>query len=106
MAKRGRTHLVGAVTTALVLTVAQSACQQPDRAATPVEVMGEEIAGNCGLEAYQDLVGLQKGMLDYFSFPERHRIIEPDSAVTMDFVPERLNVVVSEAGVVTDLSCG
>lgn len=35
-----------------------------------------------------------------------HRVIPPNSAVTMDFNPERLNVLTDAKGVILDARCG
>jgi hypothetical protein len=34
------------------------------------------------------------------------RLIRPDMAVTMDYVPERLNIFMSAADVIESVSCG
>lgn len=38
--------------------------------------------------------------------PEGARVIGPDSLVTQDYRPDRLNVSTDQAGVVTRLTCG
>ncbi|PSK40334.1 hypothetical protein B9Z65_36 [Elsinoe australis] len=38
--------------------------------------------------------------------PQKHRVIGPNQGMTMDFVPERLNVHVDESGVVKDVKHG
>ncbi|WP_298437313.1 I78 family peptidase inhibitor [uncultured Jannaschia sp.] len=35
-----------------------------------------------------------------------HRVVGPDTAVTMDFVPDRLNVLVDRQGRIFGLRCG
>ncbi|KAF2223042.1 hypothetical protein BDZ85DRAFT_262872 [Elsinoe ampelina] len=38
--------------------------------------------------------------------PSKHRVIGPNQGMTMDFVPERLNVHVDDNGVVKDVKHG
>ncbi len=60
----------------------------------------------CGLETYQELVGLTDSMLEFVHLPEGHRILRPEMAATTDYVPTRLNVSISEDRTVTRVSCG
>jgi hypothetical protein len=39
-------------------------------------------------------------------FSQRIRVITPGMAVTMDFAPNRLNIHVSDAGIITAVRCG
>ena len=59
----------------------------------------------CGASGYASLVGANIAAV---TLPAdlNHRIIRPDTVVTMDFVPERLNIEVTADGIVTDLRCG
>ncbi|MBM2575451.1 hypothetical protein JQC91_03965 [Jannaschia sp. Os4] len=59
----------------------------------------------CGAVAYAGLVGsplaavtLPAGLND--------RVVGPDTAVTMDLDPTRLNIEVDASGTITGLSCG
>lgn len=60
----------------------------------------------CGAAAYADLVGTHHEAHDFTQPGRALRIIAPDSAVTMDYNPERLNVAVDKDGVITRIWCG
>ncbi|MEM7491111.1 MAG: I78 family peptidase inhibitor [Pseudomonadota bacterium] len=76
--------------------VALAACR-------PAEEPGGEDA--CGAAGYGSLVGTNIAAV---SLPAslNHRVIGPDTAVTMDFIAERLNIRVDGDGVITELDCG
>ncbi|MCK0168631.1 I78 family peptidase inhibitor [Jannaschia sp. S6380] len=59
----------------------------------------------CRAREYAALVGANIAAV---SLPAdlNHRIVPPDSAVTLDFVPERLNVLVDRQGRIFGLRCG
>ena len=59
----------------------------------------------CDANAYKHLLG--QG-IETAQFPASldHRIIYPNTAVTMDYKPERLNIHVTKQGIVEDLRCG
>ena len=59
----------------------------------------------CGANDYASLIG---SPLAAVTLPAdlNDRVIEPDSAVTMDFAPDRLNIYLDEAGTIISLSCG
>lgn len=63
-------------------------------------------ASDCPAEAYQVLVGQQASEIDEASLPVPHRIYGPGDAVTMDYRPNRLNIVVGEDGTVVEVKCG
>lgn len=54
---------------------------------------------------YKDLIGSNIAAL---SLPDdlKYRIIYPGMAVTMDYNPERVNIEVTDSGVITRVSCG
>ena len=60
---------------------------------------------SCPIAKYQNLIGLP---FDQAVFPLTldHRVIAHDAAITMDHVPDRLNVYLDEARTVADLRCG
>ena len=60
---------------------------------------------SCNAAAYQALIGTAADTAD-FSGHKSVRIIPPNSAITMDYNPERLNVVTDAAGIIQKLSCG
>ena len=66
---------------------------------------------SCGLGSIADLVG--KAVTETTADDARKRsgartvrVIRPGMMVTMDFRPDRLNIVVDDKGKVTDLRCG
>lgn len=76
-----------------------AACVQPDQPAQP------PADDACGAGKYQGLVGQPASVLDNMTFPAGTRIIQPNSAVTMDFRPDRMNVEISKNGRIDKLSC-
>lgn len=61
----------------------------------------------CGAAALQDLVGQDEGALAAMTFPaDRVRVIGPDTAVTMDYRPDRLNIEVGRDGTILRVYCG
>lgn len=60
----------------------------------------------CGASALQNLVGQPLGEADGLGGPGKVRLIRPGMMVTMDFMPERLNVRLDEAGLIVSVSCG
>ncbi|MCZ4352618.1 I78 family peptidase inhibitor [Roseovarius aestuarii] len=81
--------------------LALAACQDEDAAS-----FGTPTKDACGAQALSNVLGTPHTDHD-FSSPQRpHRIIPPNSAVTMDHRPDRLNVDVDDAGEITRLWCG
>ncbi|MBU2981248.1 hypothetical protein KO498_05425 [Lentibacter algarum] len=62
-------------------------------------------AGTCGVEELSFVVGMVAADVD-FGTGHPVRILAPDSAMTMDHNPERLNVHTDKAGKITSLDCG
>ncbi len=60
----------------------------------------------CGASGNQNLVGQSADILAAMTFPIGTRLIYPDTAVTMDFSPERLNILVGRTGRIEEVSCG
>lgn len=75
-----------------------------DGADTATDMTEDEDA--CGASQYQDLVGQPRSEAEAVDWPEPFRIVGPDTAVTMDFNPERINIVYDENDVVTRIDCG
>jgi len=61
---------------------------------------------SCGASAYQHLVGQPLTALASVTIPDPKRIIEPGSAVTMDFVAERLDIRLDVTDHISDITCG
>lgn len=82
---------------ALILLTALAACQEE----TSTDVEDDP----CGRATYAGLIGTNIAAV---TLPGdlRHRVIPPDTAVTMDFVPERLNILTDAEGMILSLRCG
>lgn len=84
---------------ALVPLLALAACVQPETPAEP------PAADACGASKYEGLIGQPAAVLDNMTFAAGTRIIQPNSPVTMDFRPDRLNVEISKNGRIDKVSC-
>jgi putative hemolysin len=63
-------------------------------------------ARQCGADSRQNLVGTPESGLDRSLMPKLSRVIHHNSAVTMDFRSDRLNVYVDEKGKIARVACG
>lgn len=61
-------------------------------------------ADTCNAAAYAGLVG--QDAVVALQIPDPKRSYRPDEAVTQDFNPARVNVVLSETDVITAITCG
>ncbi|WP_272003749.1 I78 family peptidase inhibitor [Roseovarius sp. ZX-A-9] len=76
---------------------------------TWVKMSGEaamDTSDTCGAAAHADKIGTPHTDHDFTDPDHPHRIIPPNSAVTLDHRPDRLNVDVDEGGVITRIWCG
>ncbi|MGL6209221.1 MAG: I78 family peptidase inhibitor [Paracoccaceae bacterium] len=64
------------------------------------------VAGSCGADALQGLVGQPASVLQTMKFGQLVRVIRPGQAVTMDYSEDRLNIEVDGAEVISRVSCG
>ncbi|HLV29831.1 MAG TPA: I78 family peptidase inhibitor [Burkholderiaceae bacterium] len=80
----------------LLLTLA--ACQST--------VPFEPVSDQCKSMDHLSKVGTKAEDLSADAFPPGTRIIHPDTAVTRDFRPDRLNVYVNDKGRVERIDCG
>jgi hypothetical protein len=60
----------------------------------------------CLASGSQNLVGQSADILAAMTFPIGTRLIYPDTAVTTDFNPERLNFVVGPSNRIEEVYCG
>ena len=74
-------------------------------ACQPVEPAGPDLA-TCGADALQGLVGQPAAVLETMKFGQETRIIRPDTAVTMDFRENRLNIDIDGAEMIARVRCG
>ena len=66
----------------------------------------DRVEDTCGLGALQQYVGVNASEIPEDQLPEEARIVGPDTQVTMDYVPTRINVLTDGDGVVIGLKCG
>ncbi len=96
---------------ALASLVLLAACAQPGAppsSAAPAEpqTAAEATAQDtCGASRFLHLVGARADAIDRATLPQRTRIITPDTMVTQDFVPARLNIMVGTDGIVGSINC-
>ena len=61
---------------------------------------------DCDLADWNGLIGEDQRMLLSYKLPPKTRVISPNSAVTTDHVPERLNIYLDANKRVERVSCG
>ena len=61
---------------------------------------------SCAEMVELDPKGVDVQIIDKALLPERTRIIPPGTAVTMDYIPDRLNLEVDDQGLITRVYCG
>ena len=61
---------------------------------------------SCSSDSVQSLIGGNISTVDTRPLAKTVRIIPPNSPVTMDFNPERLNIETDAAGVIVRMTCG
>ncbi len=66
----------------------------------------EPVSDPCNSLQHLSTVGTKAEELDRTSFPSGTRFITPDTAVTRDYRPDRLNVHINEKGRVERIDCG
>lgn len=64
------------------------------------------MADACGANALQYLVGQSAKKLEVMRFAHSVRIIRPGMAVMMNYSPERLNIEINSAELISRVSCG
>jgi hypothetical protein len=81
----------------MVAVVVLAGCVEGVEAPLPV---------SCGADGLQGLVGQPAAVLQTIRFGQVVRVIRPGMAVTMDYVPERLNIDIDAAEVISGVRCG
>jgi hypothetical protein len=66
----------------------------------------EPVGDACGSLKYLSMVGTKWDAVPAGTFPSGARVIHPDTAVTRDFRPDRLNVHVNNRGRIERVDCG
>jgi Peptidase inhibitor I78 family len=89
---------------AIALPLMVSACVEPGVGPqVPIDPMPVD---ECGAGALQGLVGQSARVLLTMRFSQDVRVIQPGMAVTMDFLPNRLNIWIAEGDVIERVTCG
>ncbi len=75
-------------------------------AMAPVQGKAPAAAGpdTCGAAAYQDLLG--KGAAAALAVPEPKRVYGTADAVTLDYLPDRINVQLDDTDTIVAVTCG
>lgn len=90
----------------LVLTLALAGCVY--ESAPPVEgpFPPEEVPDACRASGLQGLVGQPESVLATMRFSQTLRVIQPGMAVTTDYSPFRLNILIGRTGLIDRVYCG
>lgn len=59
----------------------------------------------CGAAQYEHLIGQPASSVDQASLPPGTRIITPETMVTQDFSPQRLNIMTGTDGRISSMRC-
>ncbi len=89
----------------MIWVLALAACQpatDPRFLGPPEQAPGVDA---CGAAELADMVGEPKTILDVMKFAVPVRVIEPGTAVTADYSPERLNFEIAEDGTIAKIAC-
>lgn len=103
--------LIAACATALAAcgqTTTPATTETPIAVETPAAPMNAAEAtaqDTCGAAAHQALIGTPASNIDLATFPAGTRIVTPETMVTQDFVPTRLNITTGTDGNVASLNC-
>lgn len=73
--------------------------------AAPTNAAEATAQDTCGAAAHQALIGTPASAVDLATLPAGTRIVTPETMVTQDFVPTRLNITTSTDGNVASLNC-
>lgn len=105
---------------ALIALAMLAACAQPETAtmadtdaappaasepALPQTADEATAQDTCGMAAFAHLIGTPAADIDQASLPAGARIITPESMVTQDFSPQRLNIMTGTDGRVSSMRC-
>ena len=78
----------------------------PPPAVDPAPPPADPAADTCNMAQYASLVGMPATDAGVPPASATVRHIRPDTQVTMDFSPARLNIEINAEGVITGLRCG
>jgi hypothetical protein len=60
----------------------------------------------CGAPGLQSLIGQPESVVAAMTFAQPVRILHPGDAMTMDFIPARLNILIDAQGRIERIYCG
>ncbi len=94
----------------IIALTAQSAlllcsCASNDIVDEDVKAINGSNAQTCAAAQYQAIVGQALGEIDTENLPWRLRIYSVYTPVSMDHLPERLNIVVGDDGRIVNVNC-
>lgn len=92
-----------ALTLALTLALAGCVYESPPFEGTPAP---GDTPTACGAPELQGLVGQPESVLETMRFSQTLRVIQPGMAVTMDYSPFRLNILIGRSGLIERVYCG
>ncbi len=78
--------------------------EQPPEAAMPQTREEATAQDTCGASAYRSLVGANIAAVT-LPADSNIRVVQPDSVITQDFRPDRINIITDANGVMTSLEC-
>jgi hypothetical protein len=64
------------------------------------------IPDDCGASGFQGLVGQSHEIAEMLELEQPIRVIPSGAAVTTDYLPERINFDLDEAGTIVRITCG
>lgn len=79
----------------------QPVAEQPAMPQTAAEATAQD---TCGASQYRSMVGQSLAAVQ-LPAEANIRVIQPDTIVTQDFNPERINMIVGADGVITGFEC-
>ncbi len=88
-----------------VSTPAAPETEVAEAPAAPTNAAEATAQDTCGAAAHLALVGTSASAIDLATLPAGTRIVTPETMVTQDFVPARLNITTSTDGDVASLNC-
>ena len=89
----------------LILTLALAGCVYES---PPIEgpFPPDEVPDACRASGLQGLVGQPESVLATMRFSQTLRVIRPGMAVTTDYSPFRLNILIGRTGLIDRVYCG
>jgi hypothetical protein len=79
----------------------------PPKVEAPPPMPAEEPKDSCGAKPLQYLVGKPKGEIPVPVDPTKRRVTCTSCPVTMDYSPERLNILFdADTGIIKEVKCG